>query len=113
VSREKLRKLRIFQPSGYFSLDLGTGAGVYYRLRKDVDLASLANAPQAIEQFVEWVPLSAPEAEPLKIELESFVGAIRGEHPVPVTGEDGRDALAIALRIVREIERTLPALTRA
>jgi predicted dehydrogenase len=113
VSREKLRKLRIFQPSGYFSLDLGTGAGVFYRLRRDVDLASLANAPQAIEQFVEWVPLSAPEAEPLKLELESFTAAVRGEQPVPVTGEDGRDALAIALRIVREIERTLPALTRA
>jgi len=113
VSREKLRKLRIFQPSGYFSLDLGTGAGVFYRLRKDVDLSSLATAPQAIEQFVEWVPLSAPEAEPLKLELESFVGAVRGEQPVPVSGEDGRDALAIALRIVREIERTLPALTRA
>jgi len=113
VSREKLRKLRIFQPSGYFSLDLGTGAGVFYRLRKDVDLASLANAPQAIEQFVEWIPLSAPEAEPLKLELESFAAAVRGEQAVPVSGEDGRDALAIALRIVREIERTLPALTRA
>jgi predicted dehydrogenase len=113
VSREKLRKLRIFQPSGYFSLDLGTGAGVFYRLRRDVDLATLANAPQSIEQFVEWVPLTAPEAEPLKLELESFAEAVRGEHPVPVSGEDGRDALAIALRIVREIERTLPALTRA
>jgi predicted dehydrogenase len=113
VSREKLRKLRIFQPNGYFSLDLGTGAGVFYRLRKDVDLSSLATAPQAIEQFVEWVPLSAPEAEPLQLELESFAAAVRGEQPVPVSGEDGRDALAIALRIVREIERTLPALTRA
>ncbi len=111
VSRERLRKLRIFQPSGYFSLDLAQGTGEFYRLRRDVDLATLAAAPLAIEAFVERVPLTAPEAEPLKLELESFAGAVRGEHPAPVTGEEGRDALAIALRIVREIERTLPTLT--
>jgi predicted dehydrogenase len=110
VSRERLRKLRIFQPSGYFSLDLAAGTGEFYRLRRDVDLMALASTPLAIEAFVERVALSAAEAEPLALELESFAGAVRGEHPVPVSGEEGRDALAIALRIVREIERALPAL---
>jgi predicted dehydrogenase len=110
VSRERLRKIRIFQPTGYLSLDLAAGTGEFYRLRRGVDLAALAQAPAGIEMFVERVPLDAPDGEPLKLELESFVAAIGGEQPVSVTAEEGRDALAIALRIVGEIDRTLPSL---
>lgn len=110
VSRERMRKLRVFQPSGYLSLDLGAGTGEFYRLRGDVDLRELAGAARSLEEFVERVPLEAPEGEPLRLEFESFVEAIRGDAPVVVSGEDGREALAVALGIVAEIEQTLPAL---
>jgi predicted dehydrogenase len=110
VSRERMRKVRIFQRSGYLSLDLAAGGGEFLRLRRDVDLAELTMAPLQLEAFVERIPLEAPEGEPLRLEFESFVSAVRGESPVVVTGEDGREALAVALRIVGEIERTLPAL---
>ena len=113
VSRDRTRKLRIFQRSGYLSLDLGAGNGEFYRLRTDVDLAALAKAAASVEAFVERVPLEAPEGEPLRLEFESFLQAVRGEAPVMVSGEDGREALAVALRIVGEIERTLPALKGA
>ena len=110
VSRERMRKIRIFQKSGYISLDLAAGNGEFYRLRGDVDLAALAKAPLALEAFVERVPLEAPEGEPLRLEIESFVAGVRGDQPIVVSGEDGREALEVALRIVREIERTLPSL---
>jgi predicted dehydrogenase len=110
VSRERVRKIRIFQQSGYLSLDLAAGAGEYFRMREDVDLASLTRAPLELAAFVERVPLEAPEGEPLRLEFESFVAAVRGEQPVAVSGADGREALDVALRIVGEIERTLPAL---
>jgi predicted dehydrogenase len=110
VSRERMRKLRIFQQSGYLSLDLGSGEGEFFRLRGDVDVAALAAAPLALEQFVERIPLRAEEGEPLRLEFESFLAAVRGEAPVAVTGEEGRDALAVALQIVTDIERSLPAL---
>ncbi len=110
VSRERLRKLRIFQPSGYFSLDLAAGTGEFYRLRRDVDLAALAAAPAGFESFVERVVLDAPDGEPLALELASFIAAVRGEQPVAVSAVEGRDALAIALRIVGEIDRTMPSL---
>ncbi len=113
VSRDRTRKLRIFQKSGYLSLDLGAGNGEFYRLRTDVDLAELAKAAASVEAFVERVPLEAPEGEPLRLEFDSFLQAVRGEAPVMVSGEDGREALAVALRIVGEIERTLPALKGA
>jgi predicted dehydrogenase len=109
VSKDRMRKIRIFQRNGYLSLDLAAGTGEMYRLRADMDLAALAKSAQSIEAFVERVPIDAPEGEPLKLELESFVAALRGESPVAVSAEDGRDALAVALRIVRDIERSLPA----
>jgi predicted dehydrogenase len=111
VSRERMRKLRIFQRSGYLSLDLGSGEGEFFRLRGDVDVAALAAAPAALEQFVERIPLRADEGEPLRLELESFLAAARGEAPVAVSGEAGREALAVALQIVADIDRTLPALS--
>ena len=110
VSRERMRKLRIFQESGYLSLDLAAGDGEFFRLRRDVDFAELAKGAQAIEAFVERVSLTAPEGEPLRLEFESFLAAVQGRAPVTVSGEDGREALAVALKIVSEIERTLPSL---
>ncbi len=113
VSRERMRKLRIFQQSGYISLDLAAGTGELYRLRRDVDLAELvrsAQGAQALESYVERIVLDAPQGEPLRLELENFLEAIRGRAEITVSGDDGREALAVALTIVREIERTLPAL---
>jgi predicted dehydrogenase len=110
VSRERMRKIRLFQKSGYISLDLATGSGEFYRMRRDVDLAELAKGPLALEAFVERVPVEAPEGEPLRLEFQSFIAAVQGRAPVTVTGEDGRAALAVALQIVREIERTAPTL---
>ena len=73
-------------------------------------MVALAKAPLDLAALVERVPLEAPEGEPLRLEFESFLAAVRGEQEVAVSAADGRDALDVALRIVREIERTLPAL---
>lgn len=113
VSKERTRKLRIFQRNGYLSLDLGAGTGELYRLRGDVDFASLTKQAQPLEAFVERIPLEAPEGEPLKLELESFAEALRGRAPVIVSGRAGREALAVALRIVGDIERTRALLGAA
>lgn len=110
VSRERMRKLRIFQQSGYLSLDLATGEGEFFRIKKGLDLSALMRAPQALEAFVERVPINAPEGEPLRLEFQSFVDAVRGKGGITVTGQDGRNALDVALRIVREIERTRASL---
>lgn len=105
VSRERLRKLRIFQRSGYLSLDLAAGTGEFFRLRGDFDPMQLARAPRALEEFVERVVLDAPDGEPLVLELSQYLGAIMGHNKIAVTGEEGREALDAALRIVRAIEQ--------
>jgi predicted dehydrogenase len=113
VSRERMRKLRIFQQNEYLSLDLAAGTGEFYRLRSDVDLASLvrnAQGAQPLEAFVERIPLEAPDAEPLRLELANFVDAVRGRAPAQVSGDDGRQALAVALTIVAEIQSAMAAV---
>ena len=62
------------------------GTGEFYRLRRRRGRrgARARRAGRAaLEQFVERIPLEAPEGEPLRLELESFVAAVRGEAPVP------------------------------
>ena len=113
VSRERMRKLRIFQPSGYLSLDLASGDGEFYRLKKELDFGELARAPLALEAFVERITISAPEGEPLRLEFESFLAAVQGRGSVAVSGRAGRDALDVALRIQSEIERTLVAASQS
>jgi len=110
ISRERKRKIRIFQQSGYLSLDLGAGTGEFFRLRSDIDPLALRSAPADITAYVDRIKLDAPDGEPLKLELESFISALRGQSAVVVTGEEGRLALGVALRIVKEIELTLPSL---
>ena len=111
ISRDRVRKIRIFQESGYISLDLAAGTGDFFRLKQKMDPAHPPTGPISITDFVDRISLTAPEGEPLRLEFDSFVNAIRGDGRVVVTGEDGRGALAVALRIVAEIERTRPALT--
>jgi predicted dehydrogenase len=100
ISRERTRKLRIFQPTGYFSLDLAQGSGQFYRLKPGWQ----ALGARRIEDIVEAVRLDAPEAEPLKLELESFLRAVRGESEVVVSGAAGAHALALAWRVADAIQ---------
>ena len=92
-------------------IDLATGTGEFFRLRQQMDPTKPPVGPVNITDYVDRIKLEAPEGEPLRLEFDSFVSAINGESPVVVTGEDGRRALAVALRIVAEIERTRPAFT--
>ena len=108
VSRERTRKLRIFQPTGYFSLDLAQGNGHFYRLKSGWQDA----AATRMEDIVEHVRLEAPEAEPLKLELESFLRAVRGDGDVVVTGAAGLQALTLAYRVADAISASPLAAAR-
>ena len=103
VSRERVRRLRLFQPNGYFSLDLASGAGEFMRVRRGWQ----PGTGEALSDVVERIALEAPEADALALELQSFVHAVRGEHDVVVRGEEGRAALALALRVADAV-RTSP-----
>ncbi len=108
VSRERTRKLRIFQHTGYFSLDLAQGRGDFYRLKPGWQSLGATT----LEAIVEHVRLQASEAEPLRLELESFVRAVRGEGEVVVSGAAGAQALALAFRVADAVQASPLAAAR-
>ena len=113
VSLDRMRKIRFFQRSGYISLDLAAGTGEFLRLRPGVSLEQrlAAMGPDrpldfaTLMDIVERISLRSDGVEPLRAELESFAAAAQGRAPVAVTGREGRDALAVALEIIRRIDR--------
>jgi predicted dehydrogenase len=90
VSTDKVRKLRFFQPHDYVSIDYAAQQG--YRL-------SLQGGRLLNER------LDPPAREPLRVELESFVDAVRNRTPARVDGKAGLRALEVALAVNEEIER--------
>lgn len=106
VSLERMRKIRFFQRSGYISLDLAAGRGEFLRLRDGILFEPGVPLPGAgLADVVERIPLESDGVEPLRCELESFVAAASGTGPVAVSGRDGRDALAVALEIMKGITK--------
>jgi len=103
VARERIRRLRLFQPNGYFSLDLASGGGEFMRVRPGWQ----PGTGRELADVVERIALEAPEADALALELQSFVHAVRGQREVVVRGEEGRAALALALRVADAV-RTQP-----
>jgi predicted dehydrogenase len=109
VSTERVRKLRFFQPHQYLSLDfarqdlllidVAAAAGM-----DPAQLAALALAAgQHPSAGLSLSKVAVEQGEPLRLEIESFLTAVR-ERSVPVvSGEDGRAALALALEINRAI----------
>ncbi|HYE65231.1 MAG TPA: Gfo/Idh/MocA family oxidoreductase [Pyrinomonadaceae bacterium] len=96
VGTEKIRKMRFFQPHDYISVD--------YALRR-TSISSLAppvGAGARPDVHVRY--LDVEDVEPLRAEIEAFLQAASGHRPSPVSGADGRRALALALRALERIE---------
>jgi predicted dehydrogenase len=104
LARDKVRKLRIFQPDGYFSLDLLEGKGDFLRL-KPGGVAALLAGTGDIRSAVEQVRLKAPDAQPLVLELQSFVDTVRSGGEPEVSGRDGLAALALAFRVLDAVAK--------
>jgi predicted dehydrogenase len=94
ISVERTRKIRIFQPDSYLSIDTAAQEVVHYRLDR-----ATGDRPR-----IEPVPSAVERDEPLRVELASFAEAVRGRRPPVVTGEDGLAALELAQRVQRAIQ---------
>jgi predicted dehydrogenase len=94
ISKERVRKIRFFQPDAYISIDYAEQEVEGYRLkRRD------GQRPE-----IQGGKLPVAREEPLKRELEDFVRAVRDKRRPLVDGEDGRRALALAQAIADKME---------
>lgn len=93
ISRDPVRKVRCFQPDMYVSVDSGAQEIEVWRLRRR------ENERPAIEGG----PMPVERQEPLARELADFVDAVRERREPRVSGQAGRDALALATRVAEAI----------
>jgi predicted dehydrogenase len=112
VSTERVRKLRFFQPHQYLSLDFARQDLLMIDVTAvagmdATQLALLAQAAQAAGQHpsagLSLTKVAVEQGEPLRLEIESFLHAVRTRTTPVVSGEDGRAALALALQINQAI----------
>ncbi len=95
VGTEKIRKMRFFQPRDYVVVDYLT------------NYASISNLSQSTHSpwpGVRTQVMEIKDVEPLRGEIESFIEAVANKSQPMVSGEDGRRALDLALRTLKQIE---------
>ena len=90
VSTERVRKLRIFQPHEYISLDYGRQDAVRFRVKPPLG--------------IDFAPLTIVKDEPLRLELENFFESVATRRAPRVTGQQALAALEVALDISAKIE---------
>ena len=94
ISKERVRKIRLFQPDAYVSIDYAEQEVEGYRLvRRGTE------RPQ-----IQGGKLPVTRDEPLRRELQDFVRAVQGKRRPLVTGEDGLRALKLAQTIADRME---------
>lgn len=102
LARGRVRRTRIYQTDGYLSLDLTAGTAEFTRLRGGWRPGQPA---QSIDDVVERVVLTAPEADALGLEIGHFVDALAGRTSGGVSGTEGRAALALARSVEDAVAR--------
>jgi predicted dehydrogenase len=93
ISRDKVRKIRIFQEDAYLSLNYQKQNGYILRLK---------------EGSIKRERVKVIKGEPLQRELASFVTCAREGIQPRVTGHEAAAALDLAIRITKQIEEADP-----
>ena len=90
VSIERVRKLRLFQPRQYLSIDYGRQDGVVCTVGPD--------------RRIDFRPMAVAKDEPLRLQLESFLDAVQARSRPCPGGEEGLAAVEVAEAILAKIE---------
>lgn len=112
ISQKKMRKMRMFQHSGYIALDFITGVAEVYRLVGKDEMAVnhfLSFGEMGVGEKKKFVVYEQPEIKQvnaLKYELELFIESVKNKTRPVVSGVDGLKALKVADEIIKKIEES-------
>ncbi len=98
VSTEKVRKLRIFQPAQYLSLDYA---------RQELAVFSVGGPQQ-----IGFEQVSVRKSEPLKTQFDAFLDAIESRISPKTSGAAARQTLQVALTIIDKIKEHSEVVSR-
>ena len=96
VSMEKIRKLRMFHAQQYVSLDYSKQEVAVFGLKPSME----GNFPEIVSRRI-----SPPRLEPIEQEIRAFLAAGCGTGPVECTGDEGKRALDLGLRILAQAKQ--------
>ena len=99
VSTERVRKLRLFQPRQYISVDYG---------RQDAMVFSVNEGRQ-----IGFEQLPVEKAEPLATQFNAFLDAVESRQAPKLDGRSARRTLEVALAILAKIEEHSGVVARA
>jgi len=109
ISLKKMRKMRLFQKDAYVTLDFLQKQAEIYHLKDAAvpeapgHLAFSTAGPEGFSKQILYEKRTRENTNALKEELTAFVTAIQNDTNPPVTGEDGRNALSVALQIMEQV----------
>jgi predicted dehydrogenase len=108
MSLKQMRKVRLFQPDAYISLDFLEKKSQIISLLDEntegVDFSTLM--PLETARGTKWIDIKMPEpvaVNAIQMELETFAESILHNRDIKVTIEDGYRALKVAHQIIEEI----------
>ncbi len=108
ISMKQMRKLRIFQPDAYISLDFLEKSAQIIRLYdqepEGKEGAMLSLDTPTGPRYIEIEMPESAEVNAIQMELSKFGEAIETDGNPPVSGEDGLKALDLAFKVLNEIE---------
>lgn len=111
ISQRSMRKMRLFQPNAYISLDFAEGMAEVFRLvgegTPDVR-GAMVLGEMGLGKNRKRIVYEQPEpreVNALRHELELFAGAVRNGTTPPVTAEDAKQALEVATSIMQKISQ--------
>ena len=109
------RRIRVFCPDAYFTLDYQKKSGLAVKKDANLDLIRMAKERDVDDlsqlsgldfgKMLKVEPLVIDDVEPLRAEIESFLHAVRTGEPPAVTGEDGLAAVQLAEDIIASIKQ--------
>ena len=105
VSSKAERRMRVFLPHGYASVDFQNRTLVLHHLG---EIDPTTGVPRIISEEHAF-----GESDALLAEIQAFVAAIRGEQPVLVDGLAAERALATAIQITDRVQANLNIMTQA
>ncbi len=94
ISDKNMRKVRIFQPNAYFSLDYANGEVTSY---KKIDVNG--------EPKIVGEKKKVTQKDSLAEEIASFINSVITRRSPMVSGKEGRDALSVAIKIQEQIHQ--------
>jgi len=104
ISLKKVREMRVFQDTGYFSFDFMNQSGHLVRKQGMLEFAGKLMAgmkPTEIPAPVEEIPLE--KGEPLAFELAHFVDSVCQARAPKVGGQLAKSALEVAIAVTEQI----------